>query len=162
MLDYIYQGEVQIYQEHLDRFLNIAKKFNLDGLVAPDDNSDNCKDEDFKASSKYYQENDYESLTLNEDTIPTPKIVKERSVKIPSQTFEANNSEVDSKFEELVVNENNMWRCTVCNKTMKYKSDMKRHLESHLSGLSYDCQICGSTFRSVDSLRRHKYRKQHL
>ena len=98
-------------------------------------------------------------MTLNEDTTPTPKIVKERSVKIPSQSFEANNSEVDSKFEELVVNENNIWRCTVCNKTIKCKRDMKRHLESHLSGLSYDCQICGSTFRSVDALRKHKYRK---
>ena len=34
MLDYIYQGEVQIYQEHLDRFLEIAEKFKLDGLLA--------------------------------------------------------------------------------------------------------------------------------
>ena len=30
MLDYIYQGEVQIYQEHLDRFLEVAKKFKMD------------------------------------------------------------------------------------------------------------------------------------
>ena len=34
MLDYIYQGEVQIYQEHLDGFLEMAKKFKLDGLLA--------------------------------------------------------------------------------------------------------------------------------
>ena len=34
MLDYIYQGEVQIYQEHLDRFLDVAKKFKLEGLMA--------------------------------------------------------------------------------------------------------------------------------
>ena len=30
MLDYIYQGEVQIYQESLDRFLQIANKFKSD------------------------------------------------------------------------------------------------------------------------------------
>ncbi len=33
MLDYIYQGEVQIYQEYLDGFLELAKKFQLDGLL---------------------------------------------------------------------------------------------------------------------------------
>ena len=33
MLDYIYQGEVQIHQENLDRFLEIATKFKLSGLL---------------------------------------------------------------------------------------------------------------------------------
>ena len=33
MLDYIYQGEVQIYQEYLDGFLELAKKFQLDSLL---------------------------------------------------------------------------------------------------------------------------------
>ena len=37
VLDYIYQGEVQIYQENIDRFLEIAKKLKLDGLMASDD-----------------------------------------------------------------------------------------------------------------------------
>ena len=38
MLDYIYQGEVQIYQENLERFLVIANKFQLDGLLATQEN----------------------------------------------------------------------------------------------------------------------------
>ena len=33
ILDYIYNGEVQIYQEHLDRFLDIAQRFKLEGLL---------------------------------------------------------------------------------------------------------------------------------
>ena len=36
MLDYIYQGEVQIFQEFLDRFLQIAEKFRLNGLLTED------------------------------------------------------------------------------------------------------------------------------
>ena len=36
MLDYIYQGEIQIQQEHLDRFLDVANKFKLEGLMGFD------------------------------------------------------------------------------------------------------------------------------
>ena len=32
ILDYIYQGEVQIYQEHLDSFLEVAQKLKIGGL----------------------------------------------------------------------------------------------------------------------------------
>ena len=33
ILDYIYHGEVQIYHEHLDRFLTVAQRFKLEGLL---------------------------------------------------------------------------------------------------------------------------------
>ena len=33
ILDYIYQGEVQIYQEHLDTFLEVAQKLKIEGLI---------------------------------------------------------------------------------------------------------------------------------
>ena len=32
VMDYIYQGEVQLYQEELDSFLDTAQKLNIDGL----------------------------------------------------------------------------------------------------------------------------------
>ena len=37
VLDYIYQGEVQIYQEQLDRFLVVAQRLQLEGLTNHDD-----------------------------------------------------------------------------------------------------------------------------
>ena len=33
MLDYMYNGEVQIYQDDLDRFLNVAQRFQFKGLL---------------------------------------------------------------------------------------------------------------------------------
>ena len=33
ILDYIYNGEIQIYQEQLDSFLQIAQRFQLEGLI---------------------------------------------------------------------------------------------------------------------------------
>ena len=36
VLDYIYHGEVQIHEEQLDRFLEVAKKLKLEGLTNED------------------------------------------------------------------------------------------------------------------------------
>ena len=36
IMDYIYNGEVQIFQEGLDRFLGIAQRFKLEGLMGSD------------------------------------------------------------------------------------------------------------------------------
>ena len=32
ILDYIYNGNVKIYEEHIDRFLEVAQRFKLEGL----------------------------------------------------------------------------------------------------------------------------------
>ena len=37
VLDYIYQGEVQIYQDELDRFLDAAQKLKVEGLLSTGD-----------------------------------------------------------------------------------------------------------------------------
>ena len=34
VLDYIYQGEVEIYQNELDNFLEVAQKMKIDGLLS--------------------------------------------------------------------------------------------------------------------------------
>ena len=33
MLDFIYNGEIQIYQDNLDNFLDVAQRFQLEGLL---------------------------------------------------------------------------------------------------------------------------------
>ena len=147
MLDYIYQGEVQIYQENLDRFLQIAEKFKLDGLLAENSKNENYYN-DYNESIDPQIEETYQGSEIVKNDVHN-EYVKDMSTKIKFAypAFEANNSEVESKFDELVVRENSMHRCTVCQKEMKKPSDMKRHLETHLTGLSYECQYCGKTFR---------------
>ena len=41
ILDYMYHGEVKIFHEHLDRFLDIAQKFKLEGLLLPQQEYEN-------------------------------------------------------------------------------------------------------------------------
>ena len=93
---------------------------------------------------------------------PTMKTkVQDRSVKIFNESFEASNSEVQNKFQELIVKENDTYRCTVCEKTQSHKTKMRLHLESHLTGLSYDCPTCGKNFRLKQSLNMYMSNKHN-
>ena len=158
MLNYVYQGEVQIYQESLDRFLEIAKKFKLDGLLAEETTK-----EEPSLHGNYSEERKAFNEVIVEDPVQNIPIkpVKDRTMKVLNQSFETNNAEVEEKFQELVVMENNEFRCTVCEKTMNKRFNMRQHLETHLTGLSYDCNLCGKTFRSAKSLINHKQRTTH-
>ena len=41
ILDYVYNGEAQVYQDNLDRFLEMAQRFKLQGLLTENRGEDN-------------------------------------------------------------------------------------------------------------------------
>ena len=158
ILDYIYQGEVSLFQDHLDRFLEIAEKFKVDGLLPsyfkddlqiPKNVKENINNEHFEHEISNPESHEHEIS----DT------VKERSLKVNQEAIETNNLEMDSKFLELVVqDENKVYTCTLCNKKMTHKTNMKKHIETHMTGLSYPCNQCDKTFSSSNALNIHKTR----
>ena len=156
MLNYIYQGEVQICQEYLDRFLEMAEKFKLNGLLTYNENShvqDTIKVQE-EEESFIQDQNTYSS---HEMSWPPKTNVSETKIALPSKQFvDSSNSEIETKFSELIVKEDDMYRCTVCDRIMQKRINMSRHLETHLSGLTYECPTCGKSFRSTNSLNKHK------
>ena len=113
MLEYIYQGEVQICQEDLNRFLEIAKKFQLDGLLETEELT-NLTDEKYVELNEEVPQSAEEHYSSFEDNEEKPLQIKERSVKVCSEMYESSNAEVEAKFLELVVKEDWAYRCTVC------------------------------------------------
>ena len=149
MLDYIYQGEVQIQQEYLDSFIELATKFKLSGILTTDG------DEKEEAEETLCETIENESKHQKIEPQETKKNIA-RSIRPLNQISVENVAEIEQKFAELIEKEESgLHRCTVCEKKIKDKRDMKRHLETHLSGLSYDCQQCGKSFRSSNALRMH-------
>ena len=66
------------------------------------------------------------------------------------------NQQVQMYMEEFT---DGSYRCTVCGKKTKENSkryDMVKHVETHIEGLSYTCPICLKTFKSRNSLSKHK------
>ena len=58
-----------------------------------------------------------------------------------------------------VADEENKWKCNVCGKSAKTRRDMGRHIESHIEGISYPCNQCGTVSRSSNSHKTHMSQK---
>ena len=63
-----------------------------------------------------------------------------------------------SAVEDLLVkNEEGMWQCKPCGKTAKNSGEIRLHAERHIDGLTFECNLCGRSFRSRASLAQHKW-----
>ena len=161
ILDYVYNGEVQIYQEDLDRFLTIAQRLKLQGLLT-DDKKEKI-DED-----KIQEEVNEVKL---EETISRGKLSRERKISevqnVSKDTTVAAISinqediaHVSEKLNEHIETcEDGSFKCKLCGKTENKRRDaMRYHIETHMEGLSYTCPICQKSFRSKNSFFVHKTR----
>ena len=66
--------------------------------------------------------------------------------------------EIDMKVKELITKENGMFKCNSCGKVGGDIRNMQRHVETHIDGLAYPCQLCGKTFRSKNLFSNHRSR----
>ena len=170
IMDYIYNGEVNIFQDSLDRFLGVAQKLKLEGLMGNEDNVQEVHDNYIENTDYAKEENVSAKTEVTNVQIPRSKThssghidngrevaqVDKIMVPIPSE------DEVKEKIKQCIETDadGNM-RCTICGKEgvgakRNVRWNLEQHIETHIEGLSYPCQLCGKTFRSRHSLNTHK------
>ena len=66
IMDYVYNGEVQIYQEDLDQFLGVAQRFKIEGLLGNEDATAEVKNENVQNEDKLMVSNSEFLENLNE------------------------------------------------------------------------------------------------
>ena len=160
IIDYIYNGEVEIYQDDLDRFLTVAQRFKLEGLIGSDFQMDI---NETKASNENFIDSVVESksdldLEFTNSTLKSEKKVVKRNIN-KSIVAVSNNADQVNHYLEVISNES--CRCSVCGKVFtghSRTSDVKKHIETHIEGISYECPVCQKIFRSKNALYSHKYR----
>jgi len=79
---------------------------------------------------------------------------KERAISTLSSSSNVDN--LKEMIDSLVIRNADNLECKACGKTTKTSSDIRRHVEIHIQGLSFDCNLCDNTFRSRASLKTHK------
>ena len=151
VMDYIYQGEVQLFQEELDNFLETAQKLKIDGLIGSSDAETDSKEQMF-VDEKIEAVDCFEDNNIIAANPRTPRVN-------PVKTLSVNNSNVDAKaaVDQLIEKVEEGWRCKPCGKISK-SSDIRRHAEIHIEGLSFECNSCNKTYRSRNILRDHVYK----
>lgn len=151
IMDYIYQGEVQIYQSNLNSFLEAAQKLKIDGLLSDIDYE--VKSELKDTHYDYYDDN---SFVGDQEEFKNQRNTREvANIQIDNGDHEA----AKQKAEEMIQKIDGGFECTACLKTGKSRWDMVRHAETHIEGVSYPCQKCDKSFRSENSLSNHKSTK---
>ena len=154
ILDYMYNGEVQIYQEQIDRFLKVAKKFKLEGLL---------ESKSYKEEVKVPQV--LGSTTCSTSTVPFVKeetILEEDHDEEPTEgtakieSISSNITEIEEQINQYFERcEDGLYRCTLCGKTGKQSRNVKNHIEIHIDGLEFPCDKCDKMFRSRNLLSNH-------
>ena len=159
ILDYIYEGEVQIYQEEMDNFLEVAQKLKIEGLIVGRTEAEEyVKKEENILIETAYNQNHNAIPNFNEPKENQSKVL-ERSLSVVGQN--TSREEAAKAVDELIVKNNDgIWECKACGKTTKQKSNsqIRLHAESHIEGLSFPCLQCNRSFRSRYSLAQHKHR----
>ena len=98
VLDYIYHGEVQIYQEQLDRFLVVAQRLQLEGVTSRDDGQEREINETIED-------------IVNE--VPEETIETRRKEEKKTKTEEEINQQLS---EHIIRGEDGLYSCGYCDK----------------------------------------------
>jgi hypothetical protein len=160
IVDFIYFGEGNIYQEDLDGFLALAEELQLKGLTETEN-----KPIDTDTEPKQKPEAPRKERKLN--AIHQPQAYKQRLEVESSNNFivtvyedkitlnsdtEHLQAQIDSMTEKTIKGE---YTCTVCGKTRRNKTDIRRHIETHIEGVPHPCNLCGKVSRSSNALKTH-------
>ena len=116
VLDYIYQGEVQIYQNELDNFLEVAQKLKIQGLPSVDD-LENANEDSFHLK-----------IELTEEESDVRRVHSEKTVVITDMT------EVDEKIQQLIERRGSSHHCLACDYSSSHTGHIREHVERHIQG----------------------------
>ena len=158
VLDYIYHGELQIYQHDLDRFLGIAERLKLEGLIG----AEQQKEEDVGITENILEDHILAKQDKSENQITKDARRTEKPIIMSVESSDIQSlEELDQKVEDSYFRDSTgLYQCHHCSKSFKAKGHMKEHVEIHFEGLSFPCTYCDAVLRSRNSLRFH--RRKHL
>ena len=144
----------------MDRFLNVAQRFKLEGLIN-DPDADQEEEVNAKETKHFNNEetNFQDGFTNRSSRTKTKPEGHERVIaKASADINPANISEVDEQIKQNIIkNLDGTYSCRMCGKNSGRKIDnCRNHIETHLEGLSFNCPMCEKTFRSRSSLANHK------
>ena len=99
-------------------------------------------------------------LKLNE----TPKNDRNKTLTTVVSYDVENANEIKERINKYLEEcSDGSFRCILCGKISNINSikgdqrkTIRRHIETHLEGLTYSCPICQKTTRSYNSLAKHK------
>ena len=179
IIDFLYYGSANVYQENLESFLSIAEEFQLKGLRRQDNNGKEKKSDEL-GSQPINSRNDgaeqngqlkskFEVTPSNfpkfalKDEVSISKFDDQR-IMMPTDYYATDLGELDEKVKSMMEKGHSTMPnragkvdvCKICGKQGQWVA-IRDHIEAnHLEGISLPCDNCGKIFRSRLQLRKHR------
>merc|ERR1712126_134152 len=180
VLHYIYNGEVDVYQEHIDRFLGIAFRLQLEGLM-----NNTTSDETSSLEVDYQNLSSKISGAITPKNLSSPIQPSDSRIKLEKQKCKSekvesvikterkdfkpkaekpdnsndmflNPSEIEQKIDESYEKnkEDDLYHCKFCGYASKRRTHTREHVDTHFN-FKYNCNKCEKIFNSKVALRHH-------
>ena len=172
IINYIYEGEAQLFQDDLESFLSAGQKLRIGGLINMNSMTENHETEKVSEDIIQIKEEEIEEIeTTKNDESFLPKVKSEHKKKdgngkskswvchkLEDLINKKSGAYEDAKraVDKIITKRGDFWVCQACNKPGKSNNNMRKHCETHIEGLAFPCQTCGQTFKSRSTLSNHK------
>ena len=175
VVDFLYYGETNIFQDNLDSFLKIAEELSLKGLTGGTEDTNDIdtnivkKSPTIKQSSKISKQGTEDELVKTDQNskmlTSEEEIFNVKTLAVSNISYSGELQDLDDKIKTMMIIGQNMsqggkqkaYVCQVCGKE-GYKTQIRDHIEAnHVDGVSVPCKTCDKSFRSRNALRQHMY-----
>ena len=170
VLDFLYCGETNVYQEDLDYFLTIAEELELKGLMGNSNQGEQAiPSEPSEASVAKDAALKEETKKTKSTTMSYPRGLSRhsqvRTVSLASE-HSADIQKLDEQINSLMIKSSRknirgmpIYVCNDCGKE-GHHSQVRDHIErDHLEGISIPCNFCEKIFSSRNSKTKHITRR---
>ena len=171
IVDFLYNGEANVFQENLDSFLALAEELKLKGLTGNTDQREEPRMETVQntrtklkaETSQRFQVPPQVSEQSFEQASPLKGSYNDTAVSLTNEKISVNLQDLDEQIRSMITRSDIsagagkglLATCNVCGKQGP-SMNMPRHVEAnHITGVSHACDICGKVSRSRNALRVH-------
>ena len=185
VLEFLYNGEVQVAHNELDKFLEVAKDLKLKGIYEQENlhqskDMPNIKESQVKknprktksktALAEIKDQKEVKTEDYNFDDISSSDLVvaedggktaedggktAEDGWKTDASIEATDITNLDAQIEEMMFKENGLWHCKMCDKSKPRKSNIISHVETHHMNNSIPCKFCEAIARNRPALAMH-------
>ena len=182
IIDFLYCGVTNVYQENLESFLFIAEELQLKGLMGHDTKErgeDNFVEKEKQTIQKNAGNHFAHKPVQSNVNIENPGLKQQRPKtnlkkdagderNVALLNFESGDiQQLDEKVKSIMEKSLNKigsgsnmnkraYICKICRKEGLWVA-IRDHIEvNHLEGISLPCNQCGNVFRSRSQLRKHR------